>query len=376
MFLRYVYLLLFLFCLRSGLVFTLPLKTYPYFILPKSSGLSQAVTATADSQTALYYNPAGLRNSKSSSYEVINPYLVYSDGALTVDKKFINLRSLAYDLPNSIDDLNTFEKQLQELSGESYHAELALSPYYTCPSFGIGLMVHSQLDFNVNNLTPDLAHFYIPNDIEIRGAYAFTFFDDRLYLGLGSHLRLRLLFEKELSIYEVNNFTRDQVLKSVTQGLGLGFDFGMLVKPFKNFLNPKIGFSILNLGKTRFHALPFLSKHFSNSPPSPLLESINMGFAISPEFGLFFSNLALDFRNINFQESFNKKLHLGLEIGLKKSFVSLSLLTGYSQGGFSYGMDLDLILLKIRISSYMAEDELSLNQKSQRRLMVGVNFLL
>ena len=165
-------------------------------------------------------------------------------------------------------------------------------------------------------------------------------------------------------------------MKSVAQGLGLGFDFGIIIKPFKNFLNPKLGLSILNIGQTRFHALPFLSKPFSNSPPSSLLESINMGFAISPEIGIFFTNFALDFRNVNFQEAFNKKLHLGLELGLRKQLISFSLLTGYSQGGVSYGIDVDLVLLKIRIASYMSEDELSLNQKNQRRIILALNFLL
>lgn len=76
-------------------------------------------------------------------------------------------------------------------------------------------------------------------------------------------------------------------------------------------------------------------------PEQPM--TANFGLSYKFDLGIFSSQLSADVAPINMGLPLSQMFHLGFELGLPM----LSVLTGYSAGGFSYGAEIDLFFVKL-----------------------------
>ncbi len=306
-------------------------------------GMGGAFTAVADDSNAPFYNPAGLDNIQTSSFQILN---VSAD---------ITYPSLYPNLYNGIQTDNgltgsaqtaAFLNTFNNYAGQSLYARVGDYSNYTPHDFAIGLLTNNQMLGVVNSspTTNNLGSLAALSDSGIVLSGAYGFFNHHLQVG-GTLMGLYQMFENLPSI-SVSQATAISSTLSSNMANGFGFVGNLgAIYHFDLPLNPTIGASILNVGTASFGAA------------GSLPQIINGGIGIDPDIG--FGRLLADIDYVdvtNYLYYTGDSLWLHTRLGVQYQFPEiLTLSAGLYEGYPTFGIGVDLWAVEVNASYYTEE---------------------
>ena len=344
----------------------------------RALGLGEAVTAVADDQMALYYNPAGLARLNGWSLEVLN--IAGGLNEYTTPTAFMGLAkdfSNAKDTPSKI---NVIQNQL----GRNFYTRFMFNPYIVKPGFGLAAMEDFELNAAINSPKDNFVDLVLRSDTDLRAGVAIQLFNEKLALGVAGAFRNRILINGDIGLDKLTGFldksdgrsTIDKLKDMGASGAGVGWDLGMLLTPWETW-KPTLGVSVLNFADTILWANR-LGKTIANEEAAPLPQSVNAGISLTPTvplgwFGTLFGRASLDMRDINLPLPASHKWRLGLEGGWDHLATAQ---LGYSEGSWTAGFEIRMYIINLRFATYKVERGYYAGDASERRYLAGFKFLL
>ncbi|GIL18454.1 MAG: hypothetical protein BroJett040_22050 [Oligoflexia bacterium] len=157
--------------------------------------------------------------------------------------------------------------------------------------------------------------------------------------------------------------TNTTITNAITnEGIGYGLDLGYMFAP-PVMGNPAISLSWIDVGSTAFN------KTKGTQAPSRIKDNLTLGITSHGSLpGLGYAT-GLEYRHITDQgEPLGKKIHLGLELSL----AFLDVRAGFYQGYITYGLGMDLWLMRLDLASYSVEKGAYPGQTQDERLQAAL----
>ncbi|NDE14941.1 hypothetical protein EBZ80_08440 [bacterium] len=334
-------------------------------------GMGNAFVGQADDFNALYYNPAGLAWLNTWTFEVLS---LRGEVSANTTSAISDISSFASSGSGSTD---ATIQLIQKQGGKPLGFNLGLEPFFVMPHFGFALALEmpTQLTFH-NDITFDVnagPRLYLPVGM------AFSFFRNRLAAGFNVKALGQLGVDRSFDIDSLNNLTSGtsgsgSLEDYVLGGYGIGFDTGILFRPEpKN--STTLGISVLDVGGTAFKAVS--TGTATTGAPETRQPSINTGISFKPvKTAAQYISVNADVAAINQRVHYSKKVNLGAEYGLGEF---LKVQAGLHQGEWTAGLQLDIMLLKLRFATYAEQLGTAAGQDqilSDRRYAMHLNLLL
>ena len=302
-------------------------------------GMGGAFTAVADDSNAPFYNPAGLDNIQSSSFQILN---------ISADITYPSLYPNLYNSLNGASTSNpaTYVNAFNSVAGQSLYTRVGDYSNYTTHDFAIGLLTNNQAlgIANASPTTTNLASLAALSDsgIVISGAYGF--FNHHLQVG-GTLMGLYQMFENIPSLTVSQASALSSTLSSnLSHGFGVVGNLGAIYH-FDLPLNPTLGASILNVGTASF------------GDAGSLPQIINAGVGIDPDIG--FGRLLADIDYVdvtNYLYYTGDSLWLHTRFGVQYQFPEiLTVSAGLYEGYPTFGVGVDLWAFEVNASYYTEE---------------------
>ncbi len=302
-------------------------------------GMGGAFTAVADDSNAPFYNPAGLDNIQSSSFQILN---------ISADITYPSLYPNLYNSLNGASTSNpaTYVNAFNSVAGQSLYTRVGDYSNYTTHDFAIGLLTNNQAlgIANASPTTTNLASLAALSDsgIVISGAYGF--FNHHLQVG-GTLMGLYQMFENIPSLTVSQASALSSTLSSnLSHGFGVVGNLGAIYH-FDLPLNPTLGASILNVGTASF------------GDAGSLPQLINAGVGIDPDIG--FGRLLADIDYVdvtNYLYYTGDSLWLHTRFGVQYQFPEiLTVSAGLYEGYPTFGVGVDLWAFEVNASYYTEE---------------------
>lgn len=302
-------------------------------------GMGGAFTAVADDSNAPFYNPAGLDNIQSSSFQILN---------ISADITYPSLYPNLYNSLNGASTSNpaTYINAFNSVAGQSLYTRVGDYSNYTTHDFAIGLLTNNQAlgIANASPTTTNLASLAALSDsgIVISGAYGF--FNHHLQVG-GTLMGLYQMFENIPSLTVSQASALSSTLSSnLSHGFGVVGNLGAIYH-FDLPLNPTLGASILNVGTASF------------GDAGSLPQLINAGVGIDPDIG--FGRLLADIDYVdvtNYLYYTGDSLWLHTRLGVQYQFPEiLTVSAGLYEGYPTFGVGVDLWAFEVNASYYTEE---------------------
>lgn len=356
------------------------------FVGVRPAAMGNAFTAVADDANALYYNPAGLARLDTWNLDIFSVILGLNNATYSNVKSVSELFGGNGSVTSSKDPAAVIEKLrpiLQDISGENHYARVGINPSFVKRNFGIGIYSGIETEFvpHVNGL-PTVIDLAFLGDTQLRLAGALNFFGNKLAVGASLNLLVRTTGTlEEFGIFEVidasgdSDALRNKVEEAFAVGQGIGSDVGLMFTPVELW-RPTLGLAVKNVGDTGFGKLQFISAKKWDKTPSPVRQSVNVGFSMMPQWGARFLRPSIDFRDINLPIPASKKLGYGLEAGIKGKYIKGSLMGGVSEGYLTAGFEADLLLFALRYATYVTDLGTVPTEKAERRHLIQMKVLL
>lgn len=334
-------------------------------------GMGNAFVGQADDFNALYYNPAGLAWLKTWTFEVL---ALRGEVSANTTGAIGDIMNLAKSGSGSTDA--TIEL-IQKQGGKPLGFNLGLEPYFVSPGFGFAVAVEfpTQLTFH-NDITFDVnvgPRFYVPVGI------AGSFFRDRLAAGMNAKIVGLFGVDRTFDIDALTNLSSGtsgsgSLGDYVLGGYGVGFDVGLLFRPDAK-KDTTFGISILDFGGTKFTAMS--TGDSVTGAPDVRLPAVNTGLSFKPvKTENHYVSVNADVVAINQPVHYSKKINLGTEYGLG-DFLKVQ--AGLHQGEWTAGVQLDIMLMRLRLASYAEQLGTAAGQDeilSDRRYAMHLNLFL
>jgi len=171
------------------------------------------------------------------------------------------------------------------------------------------------------------------------------------WLSLGVGLKYLIVSEPEIiadisSLESLKNIQDPEALqKHFHPGQGLGLDLGMLFFFPGSSIDYRLSIKLDNLGGTYFRNADY---------PSSFKQTFHIGTGVTFHQNSSAIHLALDYRDITnaYKEEWFKKLYMGVKTMIQ-TYLGVGL--GLYQGYLSYGVEIDLIFLRLAAVHYTEE---------------------
>ncbi len=307
----------------------------PYFLGRGDTGIS-----TADNHEAIFYNPAGLAQGKGLYKET-----VLASPSLQVSTKTKDLvRQVIVEEDNDPETLRSY-------LGRNLHFGFNNFTGVVFRRAAVGLLVSSDTNIMLAKSAADRGLETLHADTVANRAAVFSiadaFFNQKLMIGTTAKYIMRNEAVLDVSALDSSNIS-DQLSSNNVEvsrngfGLDLGLMYDMDKSPWR------FGLHVENLGTTK------LSAAEAGVTGKRLPQIINIGSAY--EMGTKMSVLMIqtDFRDVNgsLEKDTFKRLHVGTELQFAKVF---GLLGGLNQGYPSFGLFLNLYVMRFDIGTYTEE---------------------
>lgn len=315
-------------------------------------GMGDAFTALSNDDSALFYNPAGLVRVRGLNLKLFG----------------VRVGVSGLDAYQSVQGLQTntasgFADAIDEIYGESVGVKAAGEAAFTTPFFGFAAYNHADTLLQINNPVFPEVYANIIND------YGYV-------MGLGLpigpliHTGLNLRYVKRTGARENFGATNiadldsaDLTARVTNWGKGYGADAGVnLVVPLP-FFSATVSAVWKNIGQTVFRS------------PDPDVEipfednDITLGVGLAFETPLLSIAPAVDVRRLNDTNvQITRKLNLGVEVGLPL----LDIRGGFHEGYYTYGLGVNLGVLRVDAATYGVELGAYPGQMEDRRYLVEV----
>ncbi len=368
----FIVLTLFIFCQE------LLAKEFRYLARsPKALLMGDAYTAVADDEYTLFYNPAALGRHKGIHISSINPKVELPD---ILSK---NLGRLKFSVDGRYEN---WPKEpvgiVDRILGTPLHLGASIAPTMKFENFAFTWLSSSTTDLTLRNAThPTLDMNYRYDRGFLLGA-AFPLLGgggDKSMKKLSGGFTLKKidrsslqgdfdLFGTELLEIIENSDSYKDIRRSLgySKGSGFGFDVGIEQVYSAGPTTIVMGLSILDIGGTSFST----DEGLDDIPDQKM--STNFGAAFSQEYGLFDYTVSMDFSPIlDPQTDFLTKLKLGF----KASVPGFEFLMGINGGYWSYGIGLDLFIVKLNVGFYGIESGREFRDLEAERIVFTLNLL-
>lgn len=347
---------------------------------PKALLMGDAYTSAANDEFAMYYNPAALGNGNLIEFASINPTFSLSNLIADADK-FSSLSSDPAEISQTI--MNT-----------PLYIQTMGAPTLKFGPVGFGLLANLRTNFILRNVVyPQMEIDYRFDKGFILG-YAHSWgrggkYDKynpykrkkisssgyRVSIGASAKYIDRTVLVGNYSLFGVkllNAITSGATdVNTLRESLGYargttwGFDGGINFVLSTGRSEFTMGLSILDVAGSNFDR----TEGTAAIPEQPMM--INYGLSFSQDLPGFDYRLALDLHPLNSGMDFMRKLHVGGEIALPFFEVFL----GYGSGYFSYGLQMDLWLLKLTAGLYGIELGSKYREQEAQRAIVQLSLL-
>jgi hypothetical protein len=318
---------------------------------PRGLLMGDAYTAAVNDEFSLFYNPASLgRHQRDFTIHMINPS-VSVNNVLADAERFEDIP----DTPTGFADV---------AMNYPIHAGVGLAPGFKLFNFGMTYIIQDQVDLLMRNkISPQLDLDYRSDRGVVMG-FALPLTGRRLSevggsqtsLGVGvKYLKRKgLLDSLSLTGGDVleaieNSGDTDALLDSlgVVEGRGWGFDLGLEHVIRKGAEQWVFGLSGLDMTDTDFS--------YETNPQKKQVAAnrnqVNFGVSWMLRTAMFKSTFSLDVRNLTDYMDTAQRFRVGLEVGNP----IISILAGWNAGYLSYGVAIDLQMIKIIAGLYGVE---------------------
>ncbi len=357
----------------------------PYFIRsPKALLMGDAFSVAGDDEFAMYYNPATLGNGNLIEFSVINP--VFSLPNLLDDfEKFNDLPNDPVDIAAAI--MNT-PLNIQTMGGPT----LKFGPV------GFGLLANMSTNFILRNVIYPQLEIDYKFDKGFITSYAHSWGRGGKYekynpykrkklsssgyrfsIGFSAKYVDRTVLSGNYSLFGVrllNEVTAGAGdLSQVRENLGYargsawGFDTGATFLYSTGNSEFSAGISILDIAGTNYKR----ESGTASINEQPMI--VSTGISFSQKVAGLSYRLSMDLHPINSGYDFMRKLHVGSEFTLNAFKPFLDFLIGYSAGYLSYGVQVDILLLKITAGFYGVEIGGKYREQEAERFVIQLSLL-
>ncbi len=322
----------------------------------RSKGMGGAYVGLADDQQTLFYNPAGLAGVKRSTLQYVDTMFEASTDSYAVYK-------------NSFSSLSGFSiSTLNALQGYNTYLRAQTVPMFLMQNFGFGFVFDQQFAYFSKNLSlPNITMGY-QTTMGIQAGFGLNLSSRRIRPGrpllrLGASFKALWRRGGYIEIPQSTLLGLSGTTGLITTlfgnfGFGLGMDIGAhYIMPMSRRVTFSFGTAFTDIGDTSF-----------SSQASAQKGNLSAGFALKYKSGVTGFTFAYDMRNILESTDWRKKNHIGMELGL--SFLDIYL--GVNQAYLTYGVGVDVWIMKIKAISYAEELGASLFQDSNRRYMLKI----
>ena len=341
--------------------------------------MGDAYTAIADDDSTLFYNPAALGRHRGltvyplrSNIEV--PDVV--DTSFSIDNFSIGLSDQFDNFPSEPEDI------ADRIIGVPLYLKLAGNAGFKFLNFGMNFFATAKTEFTLENaIHPTLNIDYRLDRGFITGA-AINFGSGGLgqnptghvtSIGAGVKIMNRQgldsstnLFGPELIdiIQNSGSYTDLRNQLGFSKGSGHGFDLGIEHNYYAGRTRYTFGLSMLDISDTNF-------KTEEGSTPVPAQEeSVNFGSSFNQDFGVFDYSLAFDLHNlVDDRAEFGSKIHLGARVRIPV----INLYLGWNGGYMSWGLQADLMFLRLGLGFYGIEAGRRYLQKESQRAVITLS---
>lgn len=292
---------------------------------PQGLAMGNAFTADATGYAANYYNPAGLAKGTLSRWEVT---IVAADGMMALGGlgTFIGAQSFA---------THRIHNELAQNGGGYYYSRANLMASIQKKGFGFALLGYSELAERSNGETLDIRW---TKDLAPTFGFAQNFAGNLIKLGITG----KAIFRKQIEgVYNHAELATEAALDTIYKdGLGLGFDAGLLITLPNKFL-PSFGFVVKDVLNTTFNGPSRVWDANDNGRPSPIFRSYNAAFSVHPHFAYNIqATVAAEFKHIERTDlPWQKRFHFGVQMDLARTWFFW---TGLNQMYVTGGLGLRL----------------------------------
>lgn len=344
------FLVIFLFCLNTWSA---------ELVQQGPSARSMAMGGTQVSFTtgaeSLYVNPASLAKIKGFDFLLAQMQAAWSMDSVRLVNQYQSSSS------------NLTPADVAALANNNGYADVSVRSAFAMPYFSVGAYSTNYLMelFHDASSTTYNAHFISDYGYAIGGAFSLS---DYVNFGIvGRHVR-RWGGQKELDLTTLaGSNDRNQLESNFNErGSGNALDLAMNIN-LSGKLNPTLSLVWRDVGRTTFTA----DDNVEAPPSQP--DNVIFGASLHQDLGLTDIIYAFEYKNISTQgEDTVKKLHVGVEA----SFGLIDLRAGCNQSYLTYGVGVNLWLLKIDAALYSEEIGTKLQDIRNDRYIVSATLQL
>jgi hypothetical protein len=320
---------------------------------PRGLLMGDAWTAVNTDEYTLFYNPASMgRHSRDFTFYPFNP-TVTGTNVLTDMDKFDNFP----DTPSGVADV---------IMDYPVHIGTNITPGFKLFNFGFSLIASEQADILLRNrIHPTL-------DVDYRSDRGFVMgvgipigpgrisgkstSGQQTTVGIGAkYIKRKGLFDgysltgTDLLDYINSEEDMDAIIRKLglVEGSAWGFDAGLehVIRSGSNQII--FGLAALDITTTDFD----VPSNGENKTVAPNKDQVNLGAAWMHRSELFKGTFSLDIRGLTQEMETMERVRLGLELGT----AGVSALAGFNAGYLSYGVAIDVGMLKATAGFYGVE---------------------
>ena len=348
---------------------------------PRVMGMGGTNVAVGAYSTSVFSNPAGLTNIKKDHGVVFD--LVGIGASMSDVTDFVD------DVDAAADDTDKMIDVLEKYNGQPFHLGFdnytSISKNSDAFAWTLGLLVAADNNFmtHSSDLTLEVST-RVYGGVVLGAAKSYDTEIGKLDIGFGVKYISQISYEGKL---DVNDLVDGEDVADTLQekyekeSTGYGVDIGVVYHPApQSFLNPSVGFSVLNLGSMD------MDNNYGGQPMT-----VNVGASINPDVP--FMNklvIAVDYMDIldanearfyNMDESVEdlsesdmmKRIRFGVGMGLFDTMLmSTTLNVGMYQSAYTAGVDIELLLFKISAATYQEEIGTGSATNPDRRYMAKI----
>ncbi len=355
-----------------------------FMLLPENLGRGNTGISRPRSESAMYFNPAGLQ---SAEPEVAVQETSDPKDAKSVEKKSTRTYRVIV-LDPALEASTQLIKVAQKAKGTSAEEAADIindnmgKPLHAGVSNSIGFTLHSVgFQFFQSGFADGLIHkdphqgaidtvdLSLDKNIGIITGYSHSFLQNRLSLGSSLYLLQRTSFQTTTNIADLDFKDKFKTKDLESTGQGIGMHVGATYK-FENSLDSRVGAVIRNLGTTTFS-----EKKKQDSNLYPMKQEITIGYSHvhNTMIGAFIPHVDLIDLTGNRYTNTLYKLHLGLEYVIKQT---IGFTGGINEGYKTGSLYLDFQHFRFDAGAYSAEMGNFIGDKQDFRVFFRISGII
>jgi hypothetical protein len=312
------------------------------YVSVRALGMGNAYGPIVKGSNSLFYNPAGISRIEGYNWQLFELY-----GGLDGEQALAAAQALS---ANSSD--------LSSLLGQRLWIGGGGKTSIFTPGFAAAYYTSGYLQLDMTNPALPNMNITVINDMAYALGTGIMLFPG-FHVGMVVRRILRSGGNLTFGTDTITNFDPNAVDNLLaSRGVGFGADLGL------NFTFPAPGSPTLSMVWKNMGQTSFTPENVGGIAPPSIEDQINLGFGVNFESMVFDITPVIEYKYANrYDLQMGQRLHLGVELGLP----IFDFRGGFSQGYYTWGIGMDMGLLKFDLATYGVELGEYPGQKEDRR---------